>query len=192
MWYLSSSCKLLSENPQDPPEKIQSPLFIHFSPKNSKKCKSPLCANIENFSDPPCRKGGVNYGCVTLGDPPPPPPPPVLPSQELIQKEKDINGEKSGEINIVAKETKTGDSRLWLWNPSKLHITTTLMFFLLCSYVIDMIKKLELCLLVVAIFFKIGFAHAQISMPKISTIMLKIACINPCFHHPLFFLKIFV
>ena len=67
-----------------------------------------------------------------------------------------------------------------------------LMFFLLCSYVIDMIKKLELCLLVVAILFKIGFAHAQISMPKISTIMLKIACINPCFHHPLFFLKIFV
>ena len=53
--------------------------------------------------------------------------------------------------------------------------------FLLCSYyVIDMIKKLELC-------FKIGFGHVQISMPKISTIMLKIACINPYFHHPLIF-----
>ena len=73
MRYLSSNRKLLSENPQGPPERIQSPLFTHFAPKNSKKCKSPLCANIENFSDPPCRKGGINYGCMTLGDPPPSP-----------------------------------------------------------------------------------------------------------------------
>ena len=57
------------------------------------------------------QKGGINYGCVTQGNPPPPPPP-ILPSQGLIQKEKDINGEKSGEINIVVKKTKTGDSRL--------------------------------------------------------------------------------
>ena len=53
-------------------------------------------------------------------------------------------------------------------------------FWLLCSYYFtDMIKKLELHLLLVIILFKIEFGHAQISVPKISTPMLKTACINP-------------
>ena len=52
-------------------------------------------------------------------------------------------------------------------------------FSLLCShYVIDMIKKLELHLLVDIISFKIEFGHIRISVPKIGTPMLKTACIN--------------
>ena len=64
---------------------------------------------------------------------------------------------------------------------NKLHITIILMFFIiLCSYyVIDMIKKLELHLLVDRILFKIELGHIQISVPKIGTPMLKTACINP-------------
>ena len=53
-------------------------------------------------------------------------------------------------------------------------------FSLLCSYyVIDMIKKLELGLLVVIILFKIEFGYAQISVSEIGTPMSKTACINP-------------
>ena len=53
-------------------------------------------------------------------------------------------------------------------------------FIILCSYyVIDMIKKLELHLLVDRILFKIELGHIQISVPKIGTPMLKTACINP-------------
>ena len=42
-----------------------------------------------------------------------------------------------------------------------------------------MIKKLELCLLVVIILFKIEFGYAQISVSEIGTPMSKTACINP-------------
>ena len=56
-----------------------------------------------------------------------------------------------------------------------------IIFSLLCScYVPDMIKNVELHLLVVIISFKIEFGHAQISVPKIVKPLLKIACINSC------------
>ena len=54
-------------------------------------------------------------------------------------------------------------------------------FLLLCScYATDMIKKLELLLLVVIILFKIEFGHTQISVSIISQPMLKTVCMNPC------------
>ena len=60
------------------------------------------------------------------------------------------------------------------------HCYVLLVFLLLCScYVTDLIKKLELHLLVVIILFKIEFGHAQITVRKIGTLMLKTACINP-------------
>ena len=43
-----------------------------------------------------------------------------------------------------------------------------------------MIRKLELCLLVVIILFKIEFGHVQVNVPKVSKLMLKTACTNPC------------
>ena len=54
-------------------------------------------------------------------------------------------------------------------------------FLLLCLYyVADLIRKLELCLMVVSVLLKIKFEHAKISMPKIGILMPKTACINPC------------
>ena len=51
---------------------------------------------------------------------------------------------------------------------------------LLClDYVVDLIKKLELCLTVVSVLLKIRFGHAQISVSKIGILMSKTACINP-------------
>ena len=56
-----------------------------------------------------------------------------------------------------------------------------LILLLLCShYVADLMKKLELCLMVVSVLLKIKFGHAQISVPKISIPMSKTTCINPC------------
>ena len=53
-------------------------------------------------------------------------------------------------------------------------------FSLLCSdYVADLIKKLELCLIMVSVLLKIRFGHTQISVPKIGIWMLKTAFINP-------------
>ena len=43
-----------------------------------------------------------------------------------------------------------------------------------------MIKKLELCLMLVSVLLKIKFGHTQISVPKIGIPMLKTACINLC------------
>ena len=52
-------------------------------------------------------------------------------------------------------------------------------FRLLCSdCIVDLIKKLELCLTVVSVLLKIRFGHAQISMPKIGILMSKAAGIN--------------
>ena len=45
--------------------------------------------------------------------------------------------------------------------------------------VADLIKKLELCLMVVSVLPKIEFGHTQISVPKIGIPMLKAAYINP-------------
>ena len=53
-------------------------------------------------------------------------------------------------------------------------------FSFLCSYYgIDMIKKLELHLLVGMILFKTEFGHVQISVPKIGTLMSKTVCTTP-------------
>ena len=58
---------------------------------------------------------------------------------------------------------------------------TFIIFSLLCShYVADLIKKLEMLLMVVPVFLKIKFRQAQISVTKIGILMLKTVCINPC------------
>ena len=50
----------------------------------------------------------------------------------------------------------------------------------MCSnHVTDMIKNLELRLLVVLILLKIKFEHAQINMDKTGIPMSKTVCINP-------------
>ena len=54
-------------------------------------------------------------------------------------------------------------------------------FSLLCShYIADLIKKLELRLMIVSVLHEIKFGHAQISVPKIGITMSETACINPC------------
>ena len=56
------------------PLKKSSPPFLFTSPlKIQKSASPPFGPTLKIFQIPPCRKGGVNYGCVTLGDPPPPP-----------------------------------------------------------------------------------------------------------------------
>ena len=54
-----------------------------------------------------------------------------------------------------------------------------------------MIKKLELCLMVVSVLLKTEFGHTQISVPKIGIPMLKAACVNPCFIVNLFLICFF-
>ena len=46
-------------------------------------------------------------------------------------------------------------------------------------YITDMVKKLEVCLLLVLILVKIKFRQGQISMPKIGTPMSIAVCIDP-------------
>ena len=102
--------------------------------------------------------------------------------QGLIQKQKvDIDGENSAQISIAAKNIVTHDDpKLWLWGPNKLYAILIFHFFIL--NVINIIKKLELLFLIVYIWPKIESRHAQIVVPKIGMLMLKIACINPCTH----------
>ena len=53
-------------------------------------------------------------------------------------------------------------------------------FSLLCSqYVTDLIKKLELRVMVASVLLKIKFRHAQINVPNIGAPMSKTACFNP-------------
>ena len=60
----------------------------------------------------------------------------------------------------------------------KLHIFS--IFLLLCShYVADLIKALELHLIVISALFKIKFGHTQISVPKVGTPMSKTGSIKP-------------
>ena len=54
MWCFVNG-ELLSEKAQVPPEKIYSP-FLLTPLLKIQKCKSPLFANIENFSTPPLEK----------------------------------------------------------------------------------------------------------------------------------------
>ena len=73
------------------------------------------------------------------------------------------------------------DPILSLKSPNELALHLFIMFCLLCShYVSDLIKKLETGLMVVSIFRKIKFRHAQISVPKIGISTSKTASINPC------------
>ena len=57
--------------------------------------------------------------------------------------------------------------------------TLHFIFLLVYShYIADLIKKLELCLMIVSVLLEIKFGHVQISLPKISLSMSKTACIN--------------
>ena len=47
------------------------------------------------------------------------------------------------------------------------------------TLIADLIKKLELRLMIVSVLHEIKFGHAQISVPKIGIPMSKTACINP-------------
>ena len=72
------------------------------------------------------------------------------------------------------------DPMLSLRSPNKLTLHLFIIFSLLCShYVTDLIKKLEMHLMVVSVFLKIKFRQAQISVPKMGILMLKTDCINP-------------
>ena len=71
-----------------------------------------------------------------------------------------IDGEKSTQISIAAKKTVTQRwLQIMIMEPKKsTQYNCFVVFHFLCSYyVTDMIKKLELCLLVVIILFKIEF-----------------------------------
>ena len=105
-----------------------------------------------------------------------------------MQKEKvDIDVAQGAQISIIAKKIVT---QRWLQVmivdlKQTTHYNYYVIFSLSCScYVADMIKKLELCLLVVIILFKIEFGHAQISVPKIGKPMPKVACITLCTYRP--------
>ena len=78
--------------------------------------------------------------------------------QGLMQKEKvDIDGEKSAQNSIVAKKTNINVTPDYDYGAQTSYILKLFCFLLLCSYcVTDMIKKLELCLLLVIILFKIS------------------------------------
>ena len=103
--------------------------------------------------------------------------------QGLIQKEKvDIDGEKSAQISIAAKNIVT---QRWLqimvMGPEQaVHHNYFVVFPLLCSYyVTDIIKNWSWYLLVVKVLFKIEFGHAQISVPNIGKPIRKTVFINP-------------
>ena len=98
------------------------------------------------------------------------------------EEKVDVSGEKSAQISIVAKKTVT---QRWLKimimeSKQATNYNYFVVFVLSCSYYVTDIIKLELCLLVVIILFKIEFGHTQISVPKIGTPMSKTASINPC------------
>ena len=96
---------------------------------------------------------------------------------------------RSGVFNVNSEYIRHVFLIFFCWSPNKVVQTNyTLHLFCIfsfsCSdYVADLIKKLELCLTVVSILLKIRFGHAQISVPKIGTLMSKTACINPCGHY---------
>ena len=86
------------------------------------------------------------------------------------------------ESAFYSKRSQHSDPILSLRSPNDtLHLF--FIFSLLFShYVADLIKKLELHLMVASVVLKIKFGPAQISVPKIGTPMSKTACINPCPH----------
>ena len=97
-------------------------------------------------------------------------------SQWLIQKEKiDIDSVKGAQISMLAD--KIDESILSFRSPNKPYITFIFYFLVIVA---DLIKKLELHIMVVSVLFKIKFGHVQIYAPKIGIPMSKTACINPC------------
>ena len=96
----------------------------------------------------------------------------------LIQKvQVDIDWEKGTQISILANKIATQ-----VRSPKELSIHYIYFLFsrLLCSYYIaDLIKKLEMCFMVVSVILKIEFGHTQISVLKIGIPMSETACINP-------------
>ena len=98
--------------------------------------------------------------------------------QGLIQKDKvHIDCEKVAQISILANKIASQ------WWPNitikefKLFITFIFYFLDFLDYAPDLIKKLELHLVIVSVLLKIW--HAQIIVPKIGTPVPKTAWINP-------------
>ena len=86
-----------------------------------------------------------------------------------MQKEKvHIDCEKDAQISILANNILT---QWWLniiIKKSKQTLHLFLIFLLLSShYDSDLIKKLELCVMVASVLLCVKFRHAQISVPKI-------------------------
>ena len=96
----------------------------------------------------------------------------------LIQKEKiDINSTKRAQISMLAN--KIDESYYHLGVQTNHTLCLFFIFSLLYShYAADLIKKLELHIMVVSVLLKIKFGHAQICMPKIGIPMSKTACIS--------------
>ena len=110
----------------------------------------------------------------------------MLGYQELIHKEKvHIDCEKGAQISISPTRFQHNDNDpiLSLRSPNKLALHL-FVFSLFSHYVTDLIKTLEMRLMVVSVFLKIKFRHAQISLPKIGIPMSKSACINPRLLYP--------
>ena len=88
---------------------------------------------------------------------------------------------KGAQINILANKIATQLCLNIIIKESKQ--TMHYIYFIFSCYYdvhITLIKKLELCLMVVSALSKIKFGHAQINVPKIGIPMSKTACINPC------------
>ena len=68
MWYLISNRKLLSENPQGPPEKIHSPHFTHSSPLKFQKVQVPSFLPTLKFLPKKCPKITLNLTLITCGN----------------------------------------------------------------------------------------------------------------------------
>ena len=101
--------------------------------------------------------------------------------QGLIQKEKvSIDGEKGAQISVAAEKIVTQR-----WSEIIiLNYNLVFLFSLLCLYyVTDLVKKLELSLLVTFSFHGIKFGHAHISVPKIGKPMSKKFCVNPWYNN---------
>ena len=97
--------------------------------------------------------------------------------QGLIQKEKvHINCKKGAQISFLNNNIATQ------WWPNIIRKESKhlfIIYLLLCShYVADLVKILELCLMVVSVLLKIKFGHGQISVPKISIPMSETAYIK--------------
>ena len=92
------------------------------------------------------------------------------------ERKVDIGCEKGTQISIFANKIAR---QVRSPNGVQIHF----IYFSFSHYYVqiaDLIKKLELCLMVVSVLLKIEFGHTQISVPKICILMLKIACINHC------------